>query len=266
MQEVKAIQLSPGDTIYIVNYNRESIEEVILDRSNFKHSRKSYDTKIFDPSGLVPVDEDGAIIYFYEDGSAKKVSYYDAAHVFVRKDDAEKMLRHYKDFKRATSLEDLIKSFEVHIKKNEEWVIEYEFTIRHYVKGIPYFDRSKFLSIIKNNEYKVYARFMNSTTSKVQIEITPASESLSTIDRTWLDISLCANVCEPKETSSTTRYEVLEPIVAVNDDKSDSEADSTSAKIDLLSDDNGQISATASNVLSEPNSASLPPIELPIYK
>ena len=65
MQEVTAIKLSPGDKIYIVNYTAERIEEVILDSSNFKYSRGVYDKTVFDPSGLVKLDENGAIIYFY---------------------------------------------------------------------------------------------------------------------------------------------------------------------------------------------------------
>lgn len=265
MQEVKAIQLSPGDTIYVVNFERGKIEEVILGESNFIHSREAYSMTTFDVSGLVELDENGAIKYFDVFGENRVVSQPIESRTYIHESDAQRMLQLCKEFSNMMTLDNLARSFVVQIKKDNKWVTEYEFTTHRYIENIPYFDKHRFLEVIKNHdEYRVYARFSNTHYPSVHVEILPNSDSDFTSVLTSL--SLHMQVCEPQETSSIARQEVRELISVTNDDKFDSEVGSTSAKIDLLSDDNGQISATASNVLSEPNNTSLPPIELPIYK
>lgn len=265
MQEVKAIQLSPGDKIYIVDFERGKIEEVTLDGSNFIHSREAYSRTTFDASGLVELDENGAIKYFDVFGTNRVVSQSIDLRTYISKSDAQRMLQLYKEFSNMMTLDNLAKSFVVQIKKDNKWVTEYEFTTHRYVENIPYFDKRRFLEVIKNHdEYKVYARFSNIHYPSVHVEILPNSDS--DFMSVSPSLSLHMQVYEPKETSSAPRHGVLEPTFSTNDKKSDSEVGSTSAKIDLHADDDGQISATASDVLSEPSNTSLPSIELPIYK
>lgn len=212
-------------------------------------------------------------------GSEKTLTWYDTQHVFLNKVNAERMLRIYKEFAQSMTVKKLIDYFEVQIKKDETWVTKYKFTTRSHLEDLSYFDRDKFLSIVKNNEYRVYAHFMNSNTQEVQIKIEQSEAPEYTYGSPSL--YLVMKVYEKKEIAPEPETEtVAHPMIltsteAVND-KSENQKDELLADIDAMLENIDSFNAVQSNneviaesapeVVSESNNVLLPPIELPIYK